>query len=139
MKHIQKLGLYCAVLLALSMTTLANGGSSGNDSYKAIATRNVFALNPVSQTQPASKPPVLLANICVTGLMTILGSPDVLFIAFNPTDPKRPEKFYTLREGQAQDGIEVMSIDTKKEQVLFKNHGIIQAISLADCSTTATP
>ena len=113
---------------------------SPNNPYEPIVTRNVFDLNPpqINNTPTTPEPP---SKITPDGIMTIFGTPQVLFNVAVPPRPPMPatEKSYILSEGQRQDDIEVVHIDEKKGVVTFNNHGVVQDIPLVKAAPITTP
>lgn len=114
--------------------------SLGADSpYVPIAARNIFGLNPPQAISPvdATPPPTITPD----GIMTIFGSPQVLFKVDVPPRPPEPatEKSYVLSEGQRQDDIEVTHINEKTGVVTFNNHGVVQEIPLVKAPAINTP
>jgi hypothetical protein len=110
----------------------ANNASPDNP-YAAIAARNIFGLNPPAPPGPVVNPEDNLPKITPEGIMGVFGNLQVLFkvAAAKPT-PADKEEYYALREGQRQDGIEVVKIDDKKSLVTFNNNGITQELPLAE-------
>ena len=121
------------------MTGLCASPTHSNP-YEPIVTRNIFNLNPpqASTAPPPAEPPV---KIKPDGIMTIFGTPQVLFYADTPPRPPLPasHKSYILSEGQQQDGIEVKHIDQKNNIITFSNHGAIQEIPLAKAAPITMP
>lgn len=119
--------------LASGTTILDAGALATNNPYASIAMRNVFGLSspPTTENQPPD-PPDPNEIITPNGIMTLFGANQVLF-KVSMTLPAKPatEKSYILREGQIQDGIEVLKISEKKQIVTFNNHGVIQIIPLS--------
>jgi hypothetical protein len=72
------------------------------------------------------------AKITTTGVMTILGSPQVIFKVTEPSVGF--EKEYVLSEKQRRDDIEVVSINLTNGMVVFNNHGVRQEIPLPHAS-----
>jgi hypothetical protein len=122
-------------------TISANNSASANSAinaspdnpYMAIAARNIFGLNPPAPPGPVVNPEDNLPKITPEGIMGVFGNLQVLFKvgAAKPT-PADKDEYYTLREGQRQDGIEVIKIDDKKSLVTFDNNGITQELPLAE-------
>ncbi len=103
--------------------------------YATIVTRNVFGLNPLPTNNPADQqqgPPP--PKITLTGITTIFGPPEALFtVAGVVRDGRQPhDESYIFTEGEAQDNVEVVSIDTKKNVVTFNNHDVVQVIPLVE-------
>ena len=112
--------------------------SSPDNPYAAIATRNIFGLNPpvVETVDTNALLEASLPKITPTGIMGIFSNLSVLFkvggaAAVKPGQPAKDE-FYILSEGQRQDDIEVIKIDEKKSLVTFNNHGTTQELPLAN-------
>jgi hypothetical protein len=123
--------------------------------YQGIVDRNVFALKPpppppvaVPPAPPAPKPPPAI-KITPIGIMAGFGfAPRALFKT--PAPPPKPgappgpggEQSYMLAVGQAQDGIEVLEINTKERTIKVRNAGEEQLLSLdkdAPKMAAATP
>ncbi|HUA67901.1 MAG TPA: hypothetical protein VMA13_05075 [Candidatus Saccharimonadales bacterium] len=139
MKRFVKMAVYFASGLVLNTSLHADSRASSNNPYEPIVTRNIFGLNPpqpVVATTP--EPP---SKITPDGIMTIFGTPQVLFYVDVPPHPPTPatQKSYILSEGQQQDDIEVTHIDEKAGVVTFNNHGVIQQIPLAKAPPLTTP
>jgi hypothetical protein len=96
------------------------------------------------QSVALAKPPTEVAvppvTISLTGITTILGSPEVLFKTSSAAKNGGPlaNEFYTLGEGRTKDDIEVVSIDAKDGLVIFRNHGVIQMVEFAKNSAVAS-
>jgi hypothetical protein len=126
MKRLRKIALGAACSLALCATLRAGDVAFTNNEYAYIVTRNVFGLSP-PQASAKVQPPEPVEIITPTGLAAMSGQKWVLF----RVSAASLEKAYVLREGQSEDGIEVLSIDEKKDFITFNNHGQIQGIPLA--------
>ncbi len=100
--------------------------------YDAIVERNVFDLkDPPPTNAPAvtNEPP---PNVKLTGIMTIFGHKQALFMVQKSGQPGKapePEVSYILSEGQRQEGLEVMEIDSAKKKVKIKNDGIVSTVT----------
>jgi hypothetical protein len=114
------------ILLALATLGLTAGAKAivTGFPYEGITNRNVFNLKlpglDIVTNQPT--PPVKLT---LTGITTMTG----VKLALLSAQPKsgQPE-YYSLTEGQAQDQIEIVSIDEKARTVKVNNHGIPQTL-----------
>jgi hypothetical protein len=123
-----------AILLFRQPT--AGLASPQTNPYSGIIQRNVFALKPSAQSEPAAdpvqEPPI---KIILTGVTTIFGDNRVLMKVPVPIgkagEPPQPERCYILSEGQSQDGIEVLKVDVVAGSVRIKNHGVAQVLTLA--------
>jgi hypothetical protein len=139
MKRLWKIAVCFASGLVLNTGLCADNHGLPNNPYVPIVARNIFGLNPpqpVDTTAP--EPP---SNITPDGIMTIFGTPQVLFKVAVPPRPPEPatEKSYILSEGQRQDDIEVTHIDEKAGTVTFNNHGVVQKIPLVKAPSITTP
>ena len=116
----------CCWALAPEAATLDD---SANKPYGAIVERNVFNLHaPPPPLNPAdlikkTPPP----KITLTGITTILGTKKT-FLTTPPAKPGSPPESIGLSEGQAQNDIEVKSIDEKAGIVQVINHGEPQTL-----------
>lgn len=140
MKHPGTFLVLSASFFTLIAVLPANGGILAGNPYTPVAARNVFGLQPIVLANPAVKADVPSVTISLTGIMTILGSPEALFKTSSAAKTGRSseKEFYTLGGGETQDDIEVVSIDTKNEQVVFRNHGVVQTIKLANNGVVAS-
>jgi len=125
MKHggTVRLGVFVGALVSASAMMIIPVGAAENP-YSAIIERNVFNLHP---PPPPPNPADLVKKtpppkILVTGINTILGR-KVVFLTLPPLKPGGPPEYLSLSEGQAQDEIEVKSIDDKAGVVQIVNHG----------------
>lgn len=100
--------------------------------YDAIVERNVFDLKDPPDTNappPTNEPP---ANVRLTGIMSIFGHTQALFMVQKSGQPGKgaePEVSYILSEGQRQEGLEVVQIDAKAKKVKIKNDGIVSTLT----------
>jgi len=125
MKHGGKARILVLIGMLFGISAGAATSESGSEGpYNAIVERNVFNLHaPPPAVNPAdlvkkTPPP----NVTLTGITTILGK-KVTFLTAPPTKPGSPPDAMMLAEGQAQDDIEVKSIDEKAGVVQIINHG----------------
>ncbi|MGA2030131.1 MAG: hypothetical protein ABSG87_08680 [Verrucomicrobiota bacterium] len=117
------------------MDVFANSGTSSDNPYTQIVTRNMFALD-TSVLSTSSTPTEPLPTITPNGIMSVFGSVQTLFkVSDNQPGQPASEKSYILGEGQRKDGIEVIRIDEKNAVVTFNNHGTVQELPLV----AATP
>jgi hypothetical protein len=116
-----------------------NQNVDAGNPYSSIATRNVFALNPIPPPPPPTDPnQIPPPKITLTGITTIFGPAEALYkvAAFTRDGKQVPEQSYILTEGEAQDEIEVTAIDTQKDIVTFNNHNQTQVIPLSSGMAT---
>jgi hypothetical protein len=116
------------VLLGASAIVVTSFGAAENP-YSAIVERNVFNLHP---PPPPLNPADLIKKtpppkITLTGITTILGK-KVTFLTIPPAKPGAAPESVMLAEGQAQNEIEVKSIDEKAGVVQVVNHGDPQTL-----------
>ena len=118
-----RISVLAGVLLSASAIVVTSLGATENP-YSAIVERNVFNLHPppppinpadLIQKKPAPK-------ITLTGITTILGKKET-FLTTPPTKPGGAPESVRLAEGQAQNDIEVKTIDEKAGVVQVVNHG----------------
>ena len=106
-----------------------------NNPYSSIVSRNVFGLNPipppVPQDQQDGPPP---PKITLTGITTIFGPAEALFNVAGVVRNGQPphDESYIFGEGEEEDDVQVVSIDTKGNVVKFNNHGTEQVIALTE-------
>lgn len=108
-----------------------NIGASSNP-YGVIVQRNVFDLKdppPPPPKEDTNPPP---PNVELTGIMTIFGHRQALFMVQDAAVPGKPPKSaesYILTEGQRQGVLQVLEIDEKNSRVKIKNDGIVSTIT----------
>ena len=136
--------LLCLGALATTVRAVVNdsdkNASSNSDAtsdsgtpYNAIWLRNVFDLKP--PTPPPTVPtnaPAPPPNIKLTGITTIFGNKQALFMVQEPQTPGKPpskEESYILKEGERQGALEVLNIDPKTSLVKIKNDGVESTIT----------
>lgn len=123
------LSLFAGLAVCLSARAVNSGASS--ERYRGIPERNVFGLRP-PQAQPApaaqnSTPPQLI----LTGITTVLSNKLALLKAVLPASPGKPasEKPLLLAEGQREEGIEVLHIDTQARSVKVNDSGTVMTLT----------
>src|SRR5215469_4134711 len=116
-----------SVLLSAGAEAVTPGNSTTQTSanqYQGIVDRNVFNLRP----PPAPINPADLVKkeappkITLEGIDTILGKKETI-LSVPPTKPGTPAQTLMLAEGQAEDDVEVTSIDERAGVVKVVNHG----------------
>jgi hypothetical protein len=116
---------------ALSWNALAN------NPYSLIKERNAFGLKdppppaPPPEQPPPPAPPA--AKVTLTGITTLLGKKKAFLEILEPggREAKKP----ILMEGETLDGIEVISIDVDKNEVVIKNAGARTNLTFAPLET----
>ena len=118
-------------LISLFLTVAAEAvtsPSSGNQ-YQGIVDRNVFNLRPppppVNPADLVKKEPP--PKITLDGITTILGKKET-FLTVPGTKPGTPAQTLMLAEGQAEDDVEVTSIDERAGVVKVVNHGDVETL-----------
>jgi len=142
MMSLGKIAVYFACGLGWNASTYANDVEAPTNSpYSPIVARNVFGLNPPSPSESGQSLSAPASKIKPNGIMSIFGQLQVLFKVTDASGPGQPPKdtFYTLGEGEQQDGIEVTHIDENASLVTFNNHGIMQEIALSDTPEDSAP
>lgn len=116
-----------SVLLGVGAEAVTPGTSPNQtpaNQYQGIVDRNVFNLRP----PPAPVNPADLVKkeappkVTLDGITTILGKKET-FLSVPPTKPGTPAQTLMLAEGQAEDDVEVTSIDERAGVVKVINHG----------------
>jgi hypothetical protein len=118
-----------AVGLALTTANLCaepTAASTAEGANAVIADgRVVTTASPLSpQGKQQSTPP----KITLTGIATASGSAKVLYKVAGAGK----DEFFISKEGEEQDGVTVVTVDAKKNAVMFQNHGVLQEIVLAN-------
>lgn len=119
---------------AANPITSTGTSSAGDSPYGAIVERNIFDLKdppPPEAPKETNAPP---PNVTLTGIMSILGKKQALFMVQKQAPPGKPgpplsPESYIMMEGQRQDGLEVLEIDQKGSKVKIKNDGIVSTIT----------
>jgi hypothetical protein len=124
------------------------GDSITPNPYAMIAARNVFNLNPIIEDPVIFSAPVEpLPKLQPDGIITVFGRPQVLFKIVelqHPSGAKARESSHFMAEGEREDDVEVIHIDSTTGTVIFKNHGVVQQMTLTDSpagpsKTTVSP
>ena len=120
--------------LALIASYAVWGADAPPNPYEHIIVRNTFALKPVPPPAPpaeAPKPPA--PKVTLTGITTILGSKIVLLKSQATAKPGEPAKdgSYMLAEGEGQDGIHVLEINTQDATAKVDCFGDVQTLTLS--------
>ena len=99
------------------------------DKYQTILERNPFGLNPPPppSTETNSAPPPV--NVKLTGFGTIGGVKRAYFTV-PPKDPKDPQLYLGLSEGERDNALEILSIADQDGEVRVKNSGVEMVLSL---------
>ena len=130
MKHGGKTGISVLVGVLLSASAMVvTSLDAAENPYSSIVERNVFNLHP---PPPPLNPADLVKKtpppkITLTGITTILGK-KVTYLTTPPAKPGAAPESVMLAEGQAQNEIEVKSIDEKAGVVQVVNHGEPQTL-----------
>ncbi len=125
-----------AATVWLCTTAWAEDGdlALNNNPYTPIVTRNVFGLLPIPPATPVDTAPVVAPpKITLNGITTIiLGSKEALYKVAMPAKPGQPaqDQSYMMGEGESDNDIQVVKIDTDADVVIFNNHGTIQQLPL---------
>lgn len=96
--------------------------------YTTIVDRNPFGLKPPPPPPPPPEqiaPPVPLAKVTLTGLVSMFGEPRALLeIIEEPGKGAGTAKKPILREGERLGAVEVLAIDVVKNTVRIRNSGV---------------
>ncbi len=134
------LGCLLGGIILATETLAATGHRAGDVShfniadnpYHVIVERNVFDLKdppPPPSKEPTNAPP---PNVELTGIMSILGVKQALFMVQDvaaPGKPPKPAESYILTAGQREGPLEVLAIDEKNKKVEIKNDGVVSTIT----------
>lgn len=123
---LKRVGYAVAVFTLASQVAWANVDTNP---YATIVDRNPFGLKPPPPPPPPPEqtaPPVPMAKVTMTGLLSTFGEPRVLLeIIEEPGKgggtPKRPPP---MREGERLGPVEVLAIDVVKNTVRLRNSGV---------------
>lgn len=138
---LKRVGCTAVLLTLIAGLTRANVDTNP---YSPIVDRNPFGLKP-PPPPPAppeqTAPPVPMAQVTLTGLLSSFGEPRVLLeIIEEPGKgggtPKRPPP---MREGERLGPVEVLAIDVVKNTVRLRNSGVETNVSFPIAKTTPTP
>ena len=119
----------CAVaFMALARPCVHANVDADANPYATIVDRNPFGLKPPPPPPPPPEqtaPPVPMAKVTMTGLLSTFGEPRVLLeIIEEPGKgggtPKKP----ILREGERMGPVEILAIDVVKNSVRIRNSGV---------------
>ena len=134
----------CATSLAGVLSCALVHANVDTNPYGAIVDRNPFGLKPPPPPPPPPEqtaPPVPMAAVTLTGLLSTFGEPRVLLeIIEEPGKgggtPKRPPP---MREGERHGQVEVLSIDVVKNSVRLRNSGVETNVSFPIVKSTPVP
>jgi len=122
--------MVCVTMVGLA--GYAIGRAADSNPYTAIAARNVFSLVQPEVVVPPPAPEAPLPQVTVNGIMTVFGRPQVLFKMSIPATPgtKAGELYFVLGEGEQEEGVTIIKINTVTGMVTFDNQGTLQQIPL---------
>lgn len=113
-----------ALLGGVLPTILADESPVTNESpYRVIITRNAFDIKPPEPPPviaPPAPPPPPPSNVFITGMIDVGGTKQVFFAV---NRPGKQTEYLTLEEGDTDNEITVLSIDSKTESVKIRNGG----------------
>lgn len=112
--------------------------------YATIVDRNPFALKPPPPPPPPPEqtaPPVPMAKVTLTGLLSTFGEPRVLLeiIEDGGKGAAATAKKPILREGEREGSVEILSIDVVKNTVLLRNSGVETNITFTVAKSGPAP
>jgi len=139
MKYYRTMTVCAAGWLAWCIVAHADDPTPAKNPYANIASRNAFGLVAIQQAPPVLPPARPLPRIVPKGYETILG-PDIVLFEVIETASDRPagKSWHALREGEAEDDIAVLCIESATGTVTFNNHGTVQKIPILDASGIGT-
>ncbi len=125
-------GCLCAVafLAAAAQLSAVETRSTTRD-YQTIVERNPFGLKPPPPppAPPTNEQPKI--EFYLTGITSIGKAPGDKRAYLMSKDAKSPA-YYSLKEGQSKDGLEVVEIDAKNKSVKVRNNGIEKLMTFAN-------
>lgn len=100
--------------------------------YSVILVRNPFGLNPPPPPLPPEPeaPPEPEVDIKLTGMTTLLGQQRAFLKTIDPTKKEDAEKYYSLKVGEAKDGLEIVSIDMDLGKVTIRHKDIEKELDM---------
>ena len=123
MKRAAKTTIWVLLVALLSAGARAIAPDATVNQYNGIADRNVFNLHsPSVRESPVPEPPKPPPTVTLDGITTILEK-KIVILTVAPTKPGSAPHTLMLAEGQAEDDVEVTSIDEKAGVVKVINHG----------------
>jgi len=133
---LKRVGCAMAVMALATVVVCANVDTNPNP-YATIVDRNPFGLKPPPPPPPPPEqtaPPVPMAKVTMTGLLSTFGEPRVILEIIEDAGkgggtPTRPPP---LREGERQGPVEVLAIDVVKSTVRLRNSGVETNITFPD-------
>ena len=127
-----KLVLWLLGLLAIAGGRLVAGDASSSNPYVSIAERNAFALRAPPSPQPPATATLPASNaapaLSLTGIADFSAKKWALL---THAEIGKPARHYTLEEGEAQDGLEVLDIDGVNATVRIRYRGAEWVLALA--------
>ncbi len=138
-----RISTVCLAAALLAGATLMVLADAKPNPYQSIIDRNAFALKPPPPPpDPAAAlpPPPPPSNVKLTGITSMFGpSSKRAMLEIVETGPGKLPKKPTLREGEAEGSVEVVSIDVEKGLVKIKNNGIEAIIGFTNEVAKAGP
>lgn len=131
------LGATFGALFGAGYSLVGDEAPLTNDSpYQVIVKRNIFDIKPPEPPPPPAPPPAAPppppSNIFLTGIMDADGVRQV-YLSVNKALNKGVD-YLVLKEGETQDEITVVSIDSKAEVVRLRNSGNEVTLNFKDNS-----
>ncbi len=136
-----KLVVFLCALAAVALLSLPVRAieSASTRSYQSIIDRNPFNLKPppppATNAAPEAPPPPKV-EILLTGYSTITRPKRAYLMS---KEPNKKDPYFSLAEGQAKDGIEVLEIDEKAKSVKIRNAGVENILTFAKNGITNPP
>jgi hypothetical protein len=137
--------ILCASALIGLLTCVVAHANVDTNPYGAIVDRNPFGLKPPPPPPPPPEqtaPPVPMATVTLTGLLSTFGEPRALLEIIEATGkggggtPQRPPP---MREGDRHGAVEVLAIDVVKNSVRLRNSGVETNIGFPVAKSTPAP
>lgn len=130
--------LFLRITICLGFLVTSTYALVGENPYRPIVDRNVFALKPPTPaTNSVVQPPSPPAGIELRGISTLLGRPQVLLnIKVPAKPPEQPkDRSLVLDVGQREGEVEILEINPSIGLVRIRNRGSEVALNLKDNAT----
>jgi hypothetical protein len=110
-----------------------------NTPYDVILARNAFGLRPSPPIESAPQPQTIWTpppDLKITGLIAV---PPTKKVSFYVLEHGKPPKSYVLGEGEEQDDIKVVTIDSNSQTVRVKNRGVYVVLDFKTHGLSSSP
>ena len=126
-------------IMALTSATPSRSSDAANDSsnpYAIITDRNIFRLNPPPPPPKPEEKPAELPKVNFNGSYQV-GDRVLVLFSIPPKDAKSQVAYLKLSPGEAQNGLELVSIHPDQKEVEVLVNGTKETLSLATNTPSA--